>query len=724
MSAMSARPPLLVLAFVAAVVMGPPACTSSAPSPFGPDAGGAGGEGGGGGGAGGETGGDPTLGGPCVDDGQCDDDLDCTHDACDQALSRCRFTPDDAVCQNQAYCDGVEVCVPKLGCRAGEPIDCGDGNPCTIDACVEATGACARVPRDADQDGDPDNHCGGGDCDDADPAVSSLQPEVCANGRDDDCDDVPDEAMCVAPEHDTCADALEITQPGTYAVTTVGAALDYATTCAPQQPVLQDVVAAVVLPPGPPVDVEVTARVQAVDVSVALAGQCNDPSSEIACGASYPAPLGGKIAKLRGRGLGDPSQPTAIPLYVTTAGGAPVQVDVAFLSPTPQPTNETCGTAAALAPGVPEQVEILDAVEDLGSACDTPLGDLVYSFDLAQPQDVHVYATSLDGDGVPAISLRSAACALPEDEITCQATDPGHIFRHSLPAGTYHVGVSATAPTTVILTLGLDPPTPSPADDFCAGAPAIPPNQTIDVDLAAHQDDVLVGCLQGAADAAYTLDLPVASDVLLVQRISQGDTGAISLMAPACADPADVLACNAGSPSPVRVSKHNVPAGEHRVVSEAAFAQPTQVTAFVRPALPPTLVVFSDGCADALEIPATGGRFQGTTANAAADFDAGCDQSGQPPGGAGDQMLKLVLPSQKRVVLEMAGSGYPTLLDVRQGSTCPGTEVPAACGVGLGGKGSFLDLLLDAGTYWIQIDGLGGNEGPWFLDVRVVEPSP
>jgi hypothetical protein len=367
-------------------------------------------------------------------------------------------------------------------------------------------------------------------------------------------------------------------------------------------------------------------------------------------------------------------------------------------------------------------VVVLDALEDLGTACDTPLGDLVYSFDLPQPADVDIYATSLDGDGLPSISLRSAACALPEDEITCQTAENAHIFRHSLPAGTYYVGVSASAPTTAVVTVELSPATPAPPDETCAGAPPILPNETISVSLAGHQDDVQLGCLPGAVDAAYALDLPVASDVLLVERISQGDTGAVQLSAPLCGGPADMLSCGMGSPSPVRSAKYNVPAGDYRVVAESQYGQPVQLTAFTRPAVPPTLVVFADDCADALEIPPSGGRFQGTTANATADFNAGCDQGGVPPGGAKDQLLRLSLPDEKRVVLEMAGSGYTTLLDVRKGPSCPGDEVLLGCAVGFQGKGSFLDLTLEAGVYYLQIDGLAMDDGPWFLDVRVVDP--
>ena len=91
-----------------------------------------------------------------------------------------------------------------------------------------------------------------------------------------------------------------------------------------------------------------------------------------------------------------------------------------------------------------------------------------------------------------------------------------------------------------------------------------------------------------------------------------------------------------------------------------------------------------------------------------------------PPGGAKDQLLRLVLAQPKRVVLNMDGSTYSTVLDVRSGLTCPGTEVPDACYAGPTGTRSFLDLKLAAGTYYLQIDGFNRDEGAWNLDVRVI----
>ncbi len=717
--------PLLLATPTFAAACGP----STAPNPFtvdaGPDA-----EGGPDGGTGGNLPGDDagpaddTLGGPCNDDAQCDDTIACTVDTCDTSIARCRHSPDDATCQDNFYCDGVERCEPKLGCLPGAPIACSDGDVCTIDTCIEATGACSHVLRDADADGSADDHCvANGDCNDDDPKVSPALPEVCANGKDDNCNGTVDEPSCSSPKHDTCVDPLVIDAPGAYTIDTTAAALHFAASCnVDNQAAARDVVAAIVLPAGPPLDVEISARTNGPDVAIALLGQCGDPSTEITCGPSFFNLDGGRFAKIRGKNLGDPGKTTAFPLYVFTDADTPVLFDVAFLPPEPVPTNETCGTAEPISFGVPFLSTLIDVDADVGIACAPLTGELLYSFDLVSPANVHVYASSTDGDGLPVVSLRDASCALPEDEITCQSAEIVDIFRHALPAGTYHVAVGAGAPTVVSTTVVIEPPTEPLPDETCEGSPTLTPNTTLDVDLLDRQDDVQLGCLPGAVDAAYTLLLPVASDVLLVQRISQGDHGAVSLARPLCADPSDQLACASESQSPLRVGKRNVPAGEVRVIAESLLGQPVQVTAFVRKTAPPVIVPFADACADVLWIPETGGFFQGNTANAASTFNAGCDQGGGPEGGARDQLLGLSLSSKKRVVLDMGGSGYTTLLDVRKGPDCPGVEVPQACAVGYGQNKSFLDLTLDPGTYFLQIDGLGQDSGPWFLDVRVVDP--
>jgi hypothetical protein len=357
---------------------------------------------------------------------------------------------------------------------------------------------------------------------------------------------------------------------------------------------------------------------------------------------------------------------------------------------------------------------------DVASACAPATGDLVYRLTLAEAADLDLYASSVDGDGWPALSLRTEACALPEDEMTCHTGPSAHVFRHALEPGTYFVAVGASAPTDLLVTAELSPPSAPPSDEDCGSGAVLGHGQTIDVTFDQHQDDVELGCVVGAVDAAYELELAGPSDLLLLGRFSNDDLAGVELAEAPCAEPTDLLVCGLGTLSPIRARARNVPAGSLRVVAESTMGAPMQLTALVRPASPPILVPLSDGCSDVLAVPPGGGLFQGNTANASADFSAGCDQGGAVA--AADQLLQLDLPAPKRVVLDMQGSGYSTLLDVRQGPDCPGTEVELGCATGQYAERSFLDLELDAGRYFIQIDGYAGASGPWFLDIHVVDP--
>lgn len=105
---------------------------------------------------------------PCPGDG-----ISCTTDACDEATNSCLHTPSNALCpdgqfcvvaqggctlgtpcQNPAQCDdqdacnGVETCSQGI-CQPGIPVQCEDFISCTVDACNPATGACSHTPIDA-----------------------------------------------------------------------------------------------------------------------------------------------------------------------------------------------------------------------------------------------------------------------------------------------------------------------------------------------------------------------------------------------------------------------------------------------------------------------------------------------------------------------------------------------------------------------------------------------
>ena len=69
------------------------------------------------------------------------------------------------------------------------------------------------------------------------------------------------------------------------------------------------------------------------------------------------------------------------------------------------------------------------------------------------------------------------------------------------------------------------------------------------------------------------------------------------------------------------------------------------------------------------------------------------------------------------MIFDMKGSSFATMLSIRTGKFCPGTELPRACAPGYRASRSYLDLDLQAGDYFIQIDGYDGAYGSWKLDV-------
>ncbi|HET7540760.1 MAG TPA: putative metal-binding motif-containing protein [Polyangiaceae bacterium] len=668
---------------------------------------------------------DPTLGGPCGDDEQCADDFPCTSDHCDQELQRCRHLPDDSKCADDLYCNGDELCDPKLGCKSGPPVSCADQDPCTIDTCVEKTESCTRAPRDADGDGDPVWNCeGGGDCDDTDPRVNSDAEEVCGNGKDDDCDGKVDESDCTTPAHDTCGDALRIDASGFTSLSLDAANLDYPTKCAPERKDLADVVVALTVPEGDAQDVDVVVRGSDSLVSLATTTDKCDKPQQVTCSPSFDG-----VSRLHLYGLA----PGIYPLYVAGKVDTELSLAVTFLPASTAPLNETCGTALPLEPGVSQTAVLAQSATDLTSRCDPeagtdPLiavrsGELVYSFTLDETRDVRVFANSVDDYGVPELSLRGAGCTSAGDELTCHAGSAASwLFARALPAGQYFLGVASSGPGNVQLRLEESAATSPPPDQGCASPPAIEAGQTLDVSLADHADTVELGCLPGAPDSSHALTLSETSDVLLVARISAQDTAAVSLASPTCSEQTR-LSCGTSSTSPVRAQAYGVPAGSYRAVVESAFGSPATLTAYSRKAVPTALVAFADDCSDPFEIPATGGRFKGNTANQHADFYASCDLGNQPTNGAPDQLLHLRLETRSHVVLDMGGSKYTTMLSVRSGDTCPGTELPLACAAGLSPSRSFLDLHLDQGDYYVQVDGYGSDAGAWSLDVYVTPDS-
>ncbi len=664
---------------------------------------------------------DPTIGGPCSEDIQCDDLIPCTYDRCDKAISRCRNTPDDTQCADTEYCNGQEKCRLRQGCVPGAVVSCQDDNTCTIDRCIEASKSCEHLPRDSDGDGDPDDHCAiDKDCDDADPTVSSTRSEVCGNFKDDNCNGQVDEQPCSTAANDDCTTALAVTTPGTFLLNTIAAKKDYATTCTVQNPgAAHDIVVAITVPAGGTAkDVLVKAQTSAQpnEVAVALEATCGQAASEIQCARLAGVPDARAIARNVAAGA-------TVYAIVTTQSESAVDVRVDMLDPGGAPTNETCAAPKPVpvdgaGEPLPFTVSLIDAKVDLASSCNgnQKTGELTYSFNLTTPRDVRIFASTLSGSGSPVVSLRDASCV---DELRCRFGSSPPVYARNLQPGIHVFSVAGSTQIDANILVKTYPPTLTPPDQTCATAPALSANVTFPVDLGSHEDAVKNGCFPGGPTAAYKLDITVPSDVLIVGRFPQNDLGAVSLNTPTCGT-ADLIDCAQGA-TPQRVSKRNVQPGSYRVVITDQKGLNTSLTVLVRPTVAPVTLT-SDGCVNPTDIPETGGFYIGDTTTATADFNAGCDSPGQPIGSAKDNLMRLVLTQKRRMVFDMIGSNMTTLLDLRNGNPCPGIEVPNACNPGFGAQRSFLDFTLDPGTYWVQVDGYSGAFGPWNLDVRALPP--
>jgi hypothetical protein len=104
----------------------------------------------------------------CMNNGDCDDRIDCTLDTC-TVSGTCEHIPQntrcsggrtcnarmgcimetacrgDAECDDGVYCNGAETCNTELACVAGTPVNCADSDPCTIDTCDEAMRRCTNM---------------------------------------------------------------------------------------------------------------------------------------------------------------------------------------------------------------------------------------------------------------------------------------------------------------------------------------------------------------------------------------------------------------------------------------------------------------------------------------------------------------------------------------------------------------------------------------------------
>lgn len=169
----------------------------------------------------------------------------------------------------------------------------------------------------------------------------------------------------------------------------------------------------------------------------------------------------------------------------------PFQLEARLEPPTPPPANDGCASPEVLEltsgvasfSGSTAQAANDNAPGDLSPTCNVTAKqtgkDVVYTFTLAQPQDVQISVLPLSGSGFfPTVYVRRSACGsqLLSDELFCGTSLTGvQTTLTRLPAGTYFLFVDGAGGTSGDFTgtVTVTAPTPAPPNDDCAGAQAL-----------------------------------------------------------------------------------------------------------------------------------------------------------------------------------------------------------------------------------------------------------
>ena len=659
----------------------------------------------------------------CSRSADCDDGVECTSDFC-ASDGRCVSVADSTRCDDHVYCNGVEACDARRGCVRGTPITCDDNFTCTIDRCDEASQACAHSPRDFDGDGDPDIHCNapqcdagvpdppcwrGGDCDDRNPRVSSRLPEICGDGIDNNCDGAIDEAGCVRPSHDTCADALEVSAGGTFTLSLAGALGDYASRCLGGGIPTRDVVAHFTL--TTPRDVSITADGGGATVLLQLGTQCGVLERARDCVIGAPG-----VYRARALPAGEYWITVAATGALVGAGGVSLQVQ--FADPTPTPANDTCAGAIDIpATGGTFTGTLVDVADDVLTRCGGGTPDVLYRLTLAEPRDVTLHAAGGRTDYL-ALSLVDACTRMPTT-LRCTNGSPADMIVRALPAGTYWVVVEGTRVPSFTLDVTLAAPTAPVAGDTCSNPITLVAGTSTPGTTAGLQSDTPISCYGGASpDLVYRFTLDRTLDV---NAIVQGGTSDYYFVAIQrhCGDTATESVCRYGTAG--RASARGLDPGEYFLVVRAYRGTDFTVTLQTQAPIAPVTATANDTCATAQPIPSGGGYFLGNTSALHRDYTASCTL-----GATGtDAVFAYHADTRQRVEFSADGTSFTSVLWVTSGMTCPGSSVPGACLQGGGGAPAVFDVTLDPGDYWVFLAGFNADaSGAYALSVIPLPMGP
>jgi hypothetical protein len=159
-----------------------------------------------------------------------------------------------------------------------------------------------------------------------------------------------------------------------------------------------------------------------------------------------------------------------------------------------------------------------------------------------------------------------------------------------------------------------------------------------------------------------------------------------------------------GSPGQASIVRPVMPAGAYWVILDGAGSG-SQGTYVLNVSITPHYEPLNDTCAGAAALDASG-TYSGSTATAFDDHAPSCGTGAGP-----DTWYTFTLAGRELVYLDVVDGGdWNTVLDVVQGA-CPAPGTPVGCNDdACGGNRSQWFGPLDAGTYYVVVDGVGATD--------------
>jgi hypothetical protein len=383
--------------------------------------------------------------------------------------------------------------------------------------------------------------------------------------------------------------------------------------------------------------------------------------------------------------------------------------------------SEACRRASFLADRVVQTGTTVGLSDDAHATCGAGAGgaDAAWQAEVTSRSRVRIVERS--GDLAPVVHVRRV-CGEEQSEVACgesgaapgEATvtgvfDPGRytVFAdaHEQEATGRYTVLYETAP------LGGG----GASADGCADAARLPAGEsgTVSGDTFTARDDFAGSCGgAGAADVVYRLD--VARRSRLAAGLDAEEAPHVLELFRRCGDRSTEAACG-------RTVDEVVAPGTYYVgvdgASAEAFGRFTMhwalhdLTGEARACARPPLLV-------------PGRTVDGTTVGAPDDFDGSCGPSSDRAPSGPDRVYMLVLPRRSNVRLLLKAQSFDALLAVRR--TCadaPGdslAEVACEAQPDSSHRATTLERTLEAGTYWVVVDGVSPkDQGAFSLEYRL-----